>query len=151
MEVSELELQSLRRRALIATSEEIEWHQISSRPQDVLGSPKALMSSKYLCRMVRPDSSLIVYKVLVWDQYKELQRIRALIDSGATSMFVSLQPCNGHGLPHKAVHITTHGFDGPRIAHVREGHQTARTVHYLNHLAPVHEPEVLVVVITAHN
>jgi hypothetical protein len=72
MEVSELALQLLGRRALIATLEEIQRHQISSKPRDVLGSPKTLMSSEYLLRMVTQDSLHIVYKVLIRGQYKEL-------------------------------------------------------------------------------
>ena len=58
---------------------------------------------------------------------------------------MSPQLLNRLGLPHEAAHITTHGLDGQVIAHARESRKTAMTVQYMDHLAPVHEPEVLVV------
>jgi hypothetical protein len=144
-------LQSLGTRALMATLEEIQPHRISLRPRVVLESPKALMSSQYLCGTARPDSSHIVHKVQIRDQHGELQRIRALIDCGATSIFISPHLLNRLGLPHEAVHITTHGLDGEVIAHARESRKTAMTVQYMDHLAPVHEPEVLVVSMKAYD
>jgi len=121
----------------MATLEEIQPHRISLRPRVVLESPKALMSSKYLCGMARPDSSHIVHEVQIQDQHGELQRIRALIDCGATSIFISSRLLNRLGLPHEAAHIRTHGLDGQVIAHARESRKTAMTVQYNNHLAPV--------------
>jgi hypothetical protein len=145
MDEWELGLQSLGMRALMATLEEIQPHRISLRPRVVLESPKALMSSQYLCGTARRDSSHFVHKVEIRDQHGELQRIRAFIDCGATSIFISPQLLNRLGLPHKTAYITTHGLDGQVISHARESHNTAMTVQYMNHLAPVHEPEVLVV------
>jgi hypothetical protein len=151
MDERELGLQSLGTRALMATLEEIQPHRISLRPRVVLESPKALMSSQYLCGTARPDSSHIVHEVQIRDQHGELQRIRALIDCGATSIFISPQLLNRLGLPHEAAHITTHGLDGQVIAHARESRKTAMTVQYMDHLAPVHEPEVLVVPMRAYD
>jgi len=150
MDEQELGLQSLGTRALMATLEEIQPHWISLRPRVVLESPKALMSSQYLCGTARPDSLHIVHEVQIQDQHGELQRIQALIDCGATSIVISPQLLNRLGLPHEAAHITTHGLDGQVIAHVRESHKTAMTVQYIDHLAPVHEPEVLVVPMRAY-
>jgi len=55
------------------------------------------------------------------------------------------------GLPHEAAHITTHDLDGQVIAHVRERRKTAMTVQYMDHLALVHKPEVLVVPMRAYD
>jgi hypothetical protein len=64
---------------------------------------------------------------------------------------MSPQLLNRLGLPHEAAHITTHGLDGQVIAHERESHNTVMTVQYVDHLAPVHEPEVLVVPMGAYD
>jgi hypothetical protein len=64
---------------------------------------------------------------------------------------MSPQLLNRLGLPHEAAHITTHSLDSQVIAHSRESHKTAMTVQYVDHLAPVHEPEVLVVPMGAYN
>jgi len=135
----------------MATLEEIQPHRISLRPRVVLESPKALMSSQYLCGTPRPNSSHIVHEVQIRDQHGELQRIRALIDCGATTIFMSPQLLNRLGLPHEAAHISTHGLDGQVIAHARKSRKTAITVQYMDHLAPVHEPEVLVVPMGAYD
>jgi hypothetical protein len=55
------------------------------------------------------------------------------------------------GLPHEAVHITTYSLHGQVIAHVRESCKTVITDQYMDHFAPVHEPEVLVLPMRAYN
>ena len=135
----------------MATLEGIQPHQMSLRPRVVLESPKALMSSQYLCGTARPDSSHIVHKVQIRDQYEELQRIQSLVDCGATSIFMSPQLLNRLGLPHGAAQITTHGLDGQVIAHARESRKTAMTVQYLDHLALIHKLEVLVILMRAYD
>jgi hypothetical protein len=55
MDKQELGMQSLGMRALMATLDEIQPHQISLMPRVVLESPTALMSTQYLCGMARPD------------------------------------------------------------------------------------------------
>jgi len=135
----------------MATLEEIQPHRISLRPRVVLESPKALMSSQSLCGTARPDSSHIVHEVQIRDQHGELQRIRALINCSATSIIISPHLLNRLGLQHEAAHITTHDLDGQVIAHARESCKTAMTVQYMDHLAPVHEPEVLVVPMRAYD
>ena len=109
------------------------------------------MSSKYLCGTARPDSSHIVHEVQIQDQQGELQRIRALIDCGATSIFMSPHLLIRLGPPHKAAHITTHGLDGQVITHATEIRKTAMTIQYMDYLAPVHKPEVLVVPMRAYD
>ena len=112
MDEWELGLLSLGTRALMATLDEIQPHRISLRPRVVLESPKALISSHYFCGTAGPDSSHIIHEVQICDQHGELQRIRALIDCGTTSILISPQLLNRLGLPHEAAHITTHGLDG---------------------------------------
>jgi len=135
----------------MATLEEVQPHRISLRPRVVLESLKAQMSCQYLCGTARPDSSHIVHEVQIRDQHGGLQQIQALIDCGATSIIISPQLLNRLGLPHEAAHITTHGLDGQVIAHARESRKTAMTVQYMDHLAPVHKPEVLVIPMRAND
>jgi len=91
-------------------------------------SPKALMSSEYLYGMARPDSFHIVYEVQIQDQHRELQRIPALIECGATSIFMSPHQLNRVGLRHEAAHIALHGLDGQLIAQARECRKTVMSV-----------------------
>jgi hypothetical protein len=64
---------------------------------------------------------------------------------------MSPQLFNILGQPHEAGHITTHHRDGLVIPRAREHQKTAITVHYLDHLALVHEPEVLVAPMRTYN
>lgn len=48
-------------------------------------------------------------------------------------------------LPNKPVHITSHDFKSQVIVHVRESYKTAILNHYIDHLSPVHKPDVLVI------
>jgi predicted aspartyl protease len=86
------------------------------------------MLSQFLCGTVRPVSSHIVHEVQIRDQHGELQRIRALIDCGATSICISPQRLNRLGLPHEAAHITTQALDGQVITHAEESRKTVITV-----------------------
>jgi len=135
----------------MATLEEIQPHRISLRPRVVLESPKALMSGQYWSGTARPDSSHIVHEVQIRDQHSALQRIRALIHCGATTIVISPQPLNRLGLTHDAAHNTTHCLDGQEIAHVRESRKTAMTVQYMDHLALVYKTEVEVVPMRAYD
>jgi len=127
-----LGLRSLGTRVLMGTLAGIQPHPISLKLRVVLESPKDLMSGQSLYGTARPDSSHNVHEVQIRDQYRELQRIRALIDRGATLIFRSLQLLNRLGLPHEAAHITTHGLHGQVIAHARESHKTVMTVEYMD-------------------
>jgi len=65
MDERELGLQSMGTRKLMASLEEIQPYRISLKPRVVFESPKALISSQYLCGMARPDSSHIVNEVQI--------------------------------------------------------------------------------------
>jgi hypothetical protein len=55
------------------------------------------------------------------------------------------------GLPHEAAHTTTLGLIGHVIEHARDSRKTIISAQYFDHLAPVDEPEVPVVPITAYD
>jgi len=129
----------------MATLEDIHPHWISLRPRVVLVGPKAIMSSQYLCGTARPDSLHVVHEVQIRDQHGELQWIQAPIDCNTTCIVMSPRLLKRLGLPHKAAHITTHGHYSQVIMHTRERGKTVMMVHYLDHLALVNVPEVLVV------
>jgi len=135
----------------MATSEEIQPHRISLRPRVVLDSLQALMSRQCLCGMARAYSLPIVNEVQIPDQNGELQKFRALIDCGATRIFMSPQLLNRLGLPHEAAYITPHCLEGQVIAHARGNRMTAMTFQFMDHLAQVHEPEVLVISMRAYD
>jgi len=135
----------------MATLEEIQPHRISQKPRVFSESSNALMSSQYFCGKARPDSSHNVPDVQIRDQHREMQRIRALIDCGATSIFISPQLLNRLGLHHEAAHITTHGLTSQVIAHANESCKTAMMVQYMDHSAPLHKPEVLVIPMRAYD
>jgi len=109
------------------------------------------MSSQSLSGTARPDSSQIVHKVQIRYQHGELQRIQALIDCGASSICISPELLNRLGLPHEAAHITTHDLDGQVTTHARELRKTTMTILYMDHLALVDDPEVIVVEIRAYD
>ena len=49
-------------------------------------SPRAVMSSQYLCGTTRPDTAHRVHEVDVWDAHGEMQQVRALIDCSARNI-----------------------------------------------------------------
>jgi len=55
------------------------------------------------------------------------------------------------GLPHEAAHTTTLGLNGQVMEHARDSQKTMISAQYFDHLAPVDEPEVLVVPIKAYD
>jgi len=123
MDERKIALQSLGMRVLMTTLHEIQPHQISLRSRVVSDSPKALMSSQDLGGTARPDSSHTVHEVQIRDQHGELQRIRALIDYGAISIFISPHLLHRLGLPHEPAQRTTHSLHGQVIMHVRDSLQ----------------------------
>ena len=147
----ELGLQAVATRALMATLDEAQPHRISVRRRVVLESPRAHMFSQYLCGTETPDSAHIVHEVQIRDRYGEMQGVQVLIDSGATSTFMSPKLLRRLGLRHQAAHTTTLGLNGHVIEHANDSRKTTISVQYLNHLAPVDESEVLVVPIKAYD
>jgi len=73
-----------------------------------------------------------------------MQHVQALIDCGATSVFMAPRLLKKLGISHEAAHTTTLGLGGQIMQHASDGRKTSITVQYMEHLAPVTEPEVLV-------
>jgi len=117
----------------------------------LMESPKAHMSSQYLCRTSRPDMSHIIHKVSIRDGCGEMQRVRALIDCGATSIFTTPRLRKRLGLAVEPAYVMTLGLNGQVMAHASESRKTTFTVPYMEHLSPVQESEVLVVPMQAYD
>jgi hypothetical protein len=102
------------------------------------------MLSQYLCGTEIPDSAHIVHKVHIRDRNGEMQPLRALIDCGATSIFMAPRLLKRLGISHEAAHITTLGLNGGVMQHAKDSRKTRITVQYMDYLAPVDESDVLV-------
>jgi hypothetical protein len=135
----------------MATMDSIQPHQISLKSMVLLESPKALMPSQYLCGTSRPDMSHIIHDVLLRDGSGEMQQVRAVIDCGATSIFMAPRLRKRLGLADEPAYVMTLGLNCQLIAHASESRKTAFTVQYMEHLAPVQESEVLVVAMWAYD
>ena len=85
----ELGMEKLGAQALMATLDEVQPHRISLKSRVVLESPSARVLSQYLCGTEIPDSAHIVHEVQIRHRNGEMQRVRALIDCGATSIFMA--------------------------------------------------------------
>jgi hypothetical protein len=147
----ELGMHAAGTRALVATLETIQPHQIALKPRVILESPRALMFSQYLCCTETTDSAHIIHEVTIRDRHGEMQRVRVLIDCGSTSIFMTPRLLRKLGLPHEAAHTTTLGLNGHVMEHARDSRKTTISAQYFDHLAPVDEPEVLVVPIKAYD
>jgi len=66
-------------------------HRTRLKPRIALeaSSSTANLSSQYLCRTAKPDSEHVVCNIRLKDARGHLKTVRALIDCGATSIFVS--------------------------------------------------------------
>jgi hypothetical protein len=109
------------------------------------------MFSQYLCSTETPDSAHIIHEIQIRVKHGEMQCVRALINCGATSIFVAPRLLKILGISHEAAHITTLGLGGQIMQHAKNSRKTSITVQYMEHLAPVTEPEVLVVPMRAYD
>jgi hypothetical protein len=75
--------------------------------------------------MARPHSSQIVHEVKIRNQHGVMQPMPTLIDCSATHILMSPPLFKRHGVPHKAVYITTHYLPAQVIAHGTKSHKTA--------------------------
>jgi len=74
---------------LTATMDSIHPHRIALKSWGLMESPKAHMSSQYLCGTSRPDMSHIIQEVFRRHGSGEMQRVRALINCGVTSIIMT--------------------------------------------------------------
>jgi hypothetical protein len=130
--------------------DEIQPHRIALKSRVILEG-QALMSSQYLCGTERPDSVQIIHEVLVQKIHGNMQQVKALIDCGSTSIFISPSLLRKLELPHEPAFTSTQGLNGQVMMSARESRKASLLVQYFEHLEPVDELEVLVVPMTAYN
>jgi hypothetical protein len=150
LDKSERELGKVGSQALMATLDEIRPHRIAQKSRVILESPRAHMLSQYLCGTETPDSAHIIHEIQIRDKDIKMHRVRALIHCGATSIFMAPRLLKKLGISHEAAHITALGLGGQIMQHAKDSRKTSITVQYMEHLAPVTEPEVLVVPMGAY-
>jgi len=97
---------------LTATMDSIQPHRIALKSRVVLQSPKGHMSSQYLCGMSRQDMSHNIYQVWIRDGNGDMQCVRAVIDSGAMTMFMVPRLQERFGLTDEQAYIITVRLDG---------------------------------------
>jgi len=128
---------------LMATMDSVQPHRIALKSGVLLESPKAFTSSQNVCGKSRPDTSHIIHENSKLDGSGEMQHVRALINSSATSIFMAPRVRTQLGLAHQPTYVTTLGINGQAMAHANECRNTAFTVHCMEQLSQVRESEVL--------
>ena len=141
-------------RVLLATIDEgASPHYIALKPRIMLEEPRAFLSSpnQYLYGTARPSTSHVVHDVRIANASGKMVTVMALIDCGATSIFISPKLVRSLGLETSPTYITTLGLGGAILAHARDSRRVRTTMRYFPHLAPVDESDVLVVNMTAYD
>jgi hypothetical protein len=126
-----------------------------SEVNGLIGEPKSSHAKSVLMRHVQtrhvPYYSRCFAKRWKWGNATEMQQVRAVIDCGATSIFMAPRLRKRLGLADEPAYVMTLGLNCQLIAHASESRKTAFTVQYMEHLAPVQESEVLVVAMWAYD
>jgi hypothetical protein len=117
----------------------------------VLQAPKAYLSSQYLCATDSRRHEHIVLEVMVIDSRGHLRQVRALVDCGATSIFVSPRLVEKLGLSTKKANITTLGINGQVLEKSDDSRMVELSVQYMPHRVSIVESDVLVVPIQAYD
>jgi hypothetical protein len=112
--------------------------------------PDQILSSQYLCGTEKPDTQHVVHEVKVLDRQGKPHKVRALLDCGASSMFISPGLRKLLNLDTAPAWTTTYGLDGAVLAHARNSRKVNISVQYFDHLAPVEETNVLEVAMAAY-
>lgn len=129
-------------------------HQMRLKPRIALEASLATASlSQYLCGTAHPDSEHVVCDVKIRDARGQLKTARALIDCGATSIFVSPQLLERLGLERLTVpaYTTTQSIDGKVIMNARESRKIGLNIQYFDYLAGITENDCLVVPMQAYD
>ena len=137
--------------AVMAMMDCLQPHPIALKSTVLLETPEALMSSRYICGMSRPDTSHDFDQVRIRDGSGVMHYMRPLIDCGTPSIFMAPRLRTRVGLADELTFVTNVGLNGQVIVHARDSRMTAFTVHNMEHLSPVQESEGLVVPMRAYN
>jgi hypothetical protein len=113
----------------------------------------AHMSSQYLCGTSRPSTNHVIHEIKVKDADGSMRTVKALIDCGASSFFISPKLVQLLGLREQTVpaYTTTRGLDGKILAHARNSRKLSLDLQYLPELALMQESDVLVVKMTSYD
>jgi hypothetical protein len=147
----ELGMEKLGAQELMATRDEDQYHRIQLKLRVVLECPRARMLSQYLLRTETPDSANIIQEVQRLNRNGKSQSVRALIDYGATSIFMAPRLLKRHRISHEAAHITALSLEGGVMQHAKDNRKTRITIQYLDYLAPVNESDMLLVPMRAYD
>ena len=130
---------------LRALDEKITFRRFALKARVVLET-SAFLSSQYLCGTDRPSTSHVVHEVQIRDADGSMRTVRALIDCGASSLFISQRLVDLLGFRNQThpAYVTTHGLDGTIMARAKDSRKLSLKLQYLPHL-PVNEPDFLVV------
>ena len=103
------------------------------------------MLSQYLCGTETSDFVHIIHKIQIRDQYSQIKRVWALINCGVTCGCMASRLLVKLGISHDSAHIAAFSLGGPIMQHANDSQKTSISVQDMEHLAPVTEPEVLVI------
>jgi hypothetical protein len=109
------------------------------------------MASHYLCGKEIPDSGHIIHKVLVRHIHGNMQQVKALIDCGAMSIFMSPSLLRKLELHHQPAFTSIQGLNSQVMISARGSQKASLLVQYFEHLEPVDKSEVLVVPMKSYN
>jgi hypothetical protein len=121
------------------------------KPKTVLHAPQAQLSSQYLRTADTRRSEHIILEVFIKDSRGRVKRVVALVDCGATSIFVSPRLVEKLGLSTEKANIATLGIDGKVLESRDDSRKVELTAQYMSHRAPIIESDVLVVPIEAYD
>jgi len=121
---------------VMATMDNKQPHQITLKSSVILESLQAHMSSQYLCSTSRPDTCHVFTKVLLRDGSGEMERVRGLIDSGATSISQGPRLRKRPGLVEEPEYVMTLGINGQVIGHPSDCQRMTLMVQYMECSSP---------------
>jgi len=101
--------------------------------------------------MCRPDTSHIIHEVVIRYGNGKMQLMRAPIDCGATTIFMAPRLQTRLGLADESAYLMTLGRNGQVMSHASDSRNMELTVHYMEHISPGQELELLVVPMRAYD
>ena len=121
-------------------------YRVVLKPRVVLEAPRASLMSQYLFG-TRPSKDHVTLDVTMFGKDNQEISVKALVDCGASNIFVSPRIVKKLRLVDRArpAHVTTFGLNGQVIAHARDSKRVDLSMRYFEHLAPVVETDVLCV------